>query len=394
MAELVQEHKFRKDNIEEKKRSRSRKIVGLFLVLLIIIAAIILWRYFAGHTYKGYTVVSELALDGTYLSFCNTGTTLTVCNNDGAKAIDADGNILWEAGYQMDNPTLSFSKSVSAIADIGGTQVCVIAENGIPHSYQVRYPIVKLAVAKQGVTAALLDAGTEDYIQMYDINGELRVDINTKTKTDGFPIDIALSEDGTKLVTLYLTFQGDSLISKVTFYNAGEVGKNYQNNIVGQKSYEGVLVNGIHFLGSNTVCVLLENGFSLYQMKEIPTLLCTKEFKERILDIVCAEDAVVVITENSETRIRTMQYYDLSGKVKASWNNLPEYEKAYAAQNEVILFSPQWVQIYRRNKTIKFESGFDRNLEAMLFGGGKRYFLIDTGRVQTIKLSENGGKDK
>lgn len=388
MAELVHKHRLRKDDIDEQKRNRSRFFMGLFLVFVIIIAAIALWVYFTAHTYKGYTVLSELVLDGASYSYKNTENTLMICNNDGAKAIDGEGNVLWEVGYQMDNPELAYCENVAAIADIGGKQVYVVAENGIPHSYQVLYPIVKVTVAKQGVTAVLLDAGTDDYIQLYDIDGALRVDVNTKTKTYGFPVDIALSEDGTKFATLYLTFQGDSIVSKVTFYNVGEVGKNYQGNVVGQKIYDNEMISGVRFLGNNTVCVLQETGFSLFQMKEIPSFLSFHECKDRILDIICADDAVVVISENNDTKIRKMVYYDITGKEKASWDNVSEYETAYVANHEVILFSPQRVEIYRQNKTLKFESTFTRNLEAVLFGGANHYFLIDTGRIQVIKLSE------
>ena len=153
------------------------------------------------------------------------GEKLFVYSNDGAKALDSSGDALWEVSYQLENPDVAYCENMASVADIGGKSVYVVAENGIPYNYEVIYPIIKHEVAKQGVTAVLLDNGTEDFIQLYDINGTLRVDINTKTKIDGIPIDIALSPDGKKLVTLYVTFQGNAMICKATFYNADEVEK-------------------------------------------------------------------------------------------------------------------------------------------------------------------------
>ncbi|MGN0507006.1 MAG: DUF5711 family protein [Lachnospiraceae bacterium] len=391
MAEVSE--KLRREVLEEKRRSRTRKILALLLVLLFIIAAVVSWRYLTAYTYESYTITSELPVNGQFVQYQNTGNALAVLSNDGAKGLSGTGELLWEISYQLDNPVAASCGSVTAIADVGGKNVYVVAENGIPHNYQVLYPIVKLATAGQGVTAVLLNNGTEDYIQLYDMNGTLRVDINTKTKTDGFPIDIALSEDGKKLVTLYLTFDGDAMISKVTFYNAGEVGKNHIGNVVGQKSFgKNVLAAGVRFLNNDTVCILKEDGFSLYRMQETPALLFEQTFEEPLYDIVCSDNCIVVVTENAATKQKTMLRYDANGKKTAVWNEIADYERLVVSEREILLFSPQKVIVYRNNKSEKFVAEFERNLEAMLPAGGNQYFLIDTGRIQTIKLS--GAKEE
>lgn len=383
MAEVSQ--KLRREILEEERRSRTRKILALLLVLFLFAAAAAIWWYVTAHTYRGYAVTSELSATGQYQS---NGSSLVLYHNDGARAISGSGALLWEMSYQMDHPAAASCGNVTAVADIGGQSVYIVAENGIPYNYQVLYPIVKLAVAGQGVTAVLLNHGTEDYIQLYDINGNLSVDINTKTKTDGFPIDIALSEDGKKLVTLYLTFDGDALISKVTFYNAGEVGKNHIGNVVGQKMFEkNTLAYDVAFLNNETVCILREDGFSLYEMKETPRPLGEESF-EGLYDIVCAKDCFVVVTEDVATKQKTMVRYNEKGRKTATWKDIPDYETLVLTKEEIILFSPQKATIYRSNKSEKFLADFGRNLEAMLPAGGNRYFLIDTGGVQTIKLSE------
>lgn len=392
MAEVTQ--KLRREVIEERRRSRVRKVLLLLFAAFIIVMAVMLWNYFTAHTYSGYTVTSEFASAGNLKQYKSTGRNLILVSNDGAKAVSASGELLWEAAYQMDNPSAVFCGNVAAVGDIGGKSVHVIAENGIPSSYEVLYPIVKLAVAEQGVTAVMLDNGTEDYIQLYDIKGGLRVDIKTKTKREGFPADFALSPDGKKLVTLYLTFEGDALISKVTFYNAGEVGKNYIGNVVGQKSFDrNIFVSGVQFLNNEVICILKEDGFVLYQMKERPEFICEQNFEEKLYDMACVENGVVVVTENTQTKKKTMYRFDSSGKKTETWRELPEYETLTVTEEEIILFSPQKVIAYRNNRSEKFAAEFHRNLEAVLPAGGNRYFLIDTGRIQTIKLSENETKD-
>ena len=385
--------------LEEKTKGKLNKkdalrIAQVVLVLVVLIGGLSWIRYVQVRKFKGYEVKSEDTLYSNLVGYKSGGERLFAYSNDGAKALDNTGSVVWEVSYQLDNPEIAYRGDVAAVADIGGKSVYVVAENGIPHNYQVIYPIVKHEVAKQGVTAVLLDNEKEDFIQLYDINGTLRVDINTKTKTDGIPIDIALSDDGKKLITLYVTFQGEAMICKVTFYNADEVGKSYINNIVGQKAIaENVLAYDVGFLNEDTVYVLLENGFLLYRMTETPELICEKILTEPIEEIVCVEDGFYIITEMSDKQ-KAMHFYDSKGKEKEVWKELPEYESVAASKEEVVFFSPQRVTVYRANGSEKFSTAFVQSLEAVFPAGDNRYFLVDTGRVQTIKLTNKKAKEE
>ena len=380
--------------MEEKTKGKLNKkeavrVIRIVLILGVILGGIGVLQYTRVREYKTYEVQAEAALY-TNLSGYRAGTDrLFAYSSDGAKAIGHNGAVIWEASYQLNNPEIAYCKEVAAVADVGGKSVYVVAENGIPHEYQVIYPIVKHEVARQGVTAVLLDNGMEDFIQLYDMNGTLRVDINTKTKIDGIPIDIALSPDGKKLVTLYMTFQGDAMICKTTFYNADEVGKNQINNIVGQKIFaENLLVYDVRFLNDDTVGILTENGFVLYRMTEIPELICEKNIKEPILELLCVDNGIYVIKETADKH-RTLSFYDEKGNEREVLKSLPEYETVSATSEEIVFFSPQKVTVYRSNGSIKFSTAFTRSLEAVFSAGNNRYFLVDTGKVQTIKLSTN-----
>ena len=384
---FLEEYKSKK--VDKKKILR---VVRLVLVLSLIIGGIGWVQYNRSREFTGYETLSETALYSNLAGYKKGNNQLLIFSNDGAKAIDGNGSAKWEISYQLDNPDVVYCENVASVADIGGTSVYVVAENGIPYNYQVIYPIVKHEVASQGVTAVLLDNGMEDFIQLYDINGTLRVDINTKTKIDGIPIDIALSSDGKKLVTLYMTFQGDAMICKATFYNADEVGKNYINNIVGQKIFpENVLAYDVKFINETTLCVLLENGFTLYRMTERPELICEKTLPGEIEEIVCVDGGFYVVQKDTAGQ-KNMTFYNAEGVAKHTWKDIPEYEAITASKEEVVFFSPQRVTVYRVNGSVKFGTSFTQSLEAVYPAGGNRYFLIDMGKVQTIKLSDDKKK--
>ncbi len=372
----------------EQNKKKIFRALRIFLVLFIIIGGIAWFQYDRMKEYKHYEVSSETSFYAGVTEYMAGNGNLFVYSNDGAKALDGTGKATWEIAYQLDNPEIAYCENVAAVADVGGTAVYVVAENGIPHNYEVLYPIIKHEVARQGVTAVLLDNEMEDFIQLYDMNGNLRVDINTKTKTDGIPIDIALSPDGKKLVTLYVTFQGEAMICKATFYNADEVGKNYINNIVGQKAFaENCLAYDVRFLNEDTVCILLENGFALYRMTEVPELICEKTLTEDIVEFVCVDSGFYLIKEAAKQR--TMSFYNQKGEIKQTWSEIPEYESVAATSEEVVFFSPQRVTVYRVNGSMKFSTAFTQSLENVFPADSNRYFLVDSGKVQTIKLTNN-----
>ncbi len=379
---------FLEENKGEKRNKKSIiRAVRILLILALIIGGIVWVQYARGREYKGYETVSEVPMYSNQVGYKMGNGQMLMYSNDGAKAVNGAGKLQWEISYQLDNPEITWCGNVASVADIGGTSIYVVAENGIPYNYQVIYPIVKHEVAGQGVTAVLLDNDTEDFIQLYDIDGTLRVDINTKTKTDGIPVDIALSPDGKKLVTLYITFQGDAMMCKTTFYNADEVGKNYINNIVGQKTFaENVLAYDICFLNDTTLCVLLENGFALYRMTEVPELVCEKTLPNDIVEFVCVDGGFYVVQEDAAKQ-RSMSFYNEKGEIKQNWKEIPEYEAVTATKEEVVFFSPQRVTVYRVNGTMKFDTSFTQSLEAVIPAGNNQYFLMDMGKLQTIKLS-------
>lgn len=384
--------------VVEHKQMNKKKIgiiIGCVVAALALIAGIVLIGTY-NRVYHGYRVVAQAELYRNLVGYEPGNGVLLQYSNDGAKAILPDGTADWELSYHLDNPAVAYSGEVASVADIGGKTVYIVAENGIPYNYEVLYPIVKHDVANQGVTAVLLDNGTEDFIRLYDIEGNLRVDINTKTKHDGIPVDIALSSDGKRLVTLYLTFDGSAITSKVTFYNAGEVGKNHVGNIVGQKTFEeNLLVYDVDFLDEDYVYILHENGFVVYYMQETPKLVCDQVISGEVLDMAVTSKGIYCMEEN-EAGQKQFCYYeiqksifsnDISAKRKV-WSFVPEYEELVATEEEVVFFSPQSVSVYRTNGSLIYEGTLMHSYEAMFPLGEKQYFLVDTQKIESIKLTK------
>ena len=86
---------------------------------------------------------------------------------------------------------------------------------------------------------------------------------------------------------------------------------------------ENILAYDVCFLNEDTVCVLLEDGFFLYRMTEVPELICEKQPEEPIVDLLCVDSGVYVITETAEKK-RALSFYDEKGNQKNILNELPK----------------------------------------------------------------------
>ena len=284
----------------------------LIIGALIVFGTIVLFRV-RQRNYGRYDSLSygtEVLLSDLAEISCNDGR-LFVTTVNGCRGYDSDCGLVMDVAFELDHPTVVNCGGYTAIADIGGNKVYMIEPNGIPHNYKTDCPIVRLCVASDGTTAVLLDNGKQDMIRIYSPEGELRVDIGTRTSVDGFPVDIALSEDGKKLATLYLSFEGDDIMSKVTFYNTGDVGKNFIENIVGQKIYAREMAYSVDFMGNDHVVAVFCNGFSLFSMEEIPCVMLDERREEKLLDVEVCDECIALMAEEPSGNVLT--FYNTKG---------------------------------------------------------------------------------
>ena len=114
--------------------------------------------------------------------------------------------------------------------------------------------------------------------------------------------------------------------------------------------------------------------------------------KNEILDVSVTNNGIYIIERTQNGKVMLCCYGIKSGMFGGLtgtqvWNDIPEYERMQATEDEVIFFSPQSITVYRKNQSLKYEGDFDRALEAVFPAGKNRYFLVDTGKIQLVKLT-------
>lgn len=381
---------------ENAKKWHKRKIRILFLLLgAVIIFAVVfsIWMYYTKE-YNSYQVLNLVERSDT------SATNYTVYNSklmkysrDGAVGYNAQLDMEWSGSYNFASPMVDVSDEYVALADAGGNEIYVFDGTGSPIEIDVLYPISLVRVASQGVVAVAMSNDNSDLIQIYDSNNnnELLVEFKTNVSEDGYPVDMALSSDGKKLVTTYLNVTAGTPTSKVTFYNLGEVGKNYSNNIVAAKTYEKEIISKIEFFGNDVVCAFGEQGFNLYSMRQMVEDVESKTFKKTIKSVFLTEEYFGFVFEpQNDNGDFIVEMYDVNGNAKMSENIDFTYDTVYMVGEEIIFMADQECHILRTNGTQKFQCVFDTPISYIMpVSGFNKYILVDDNSISSIKIMED-----
>ena len=242
----------RKKLSEKKTRHINRKrLVRLLIVLLLCAAAIfLLVRLLMRRNYRTADLISDSEQSGgSAVSYLHLGGRILRFSQNGAAMLEGSGKELWNLSYQYAKPKAKLQGNYGAIADIGGTGACIFGRDGISGQIMTNSPILNLAVSEKGTTVLVLEEGMTSRIQFYDRNGKaLDISATLEMAISGFPLDVALSPDGTGLIVSTGAYLSGALGTQMVFYNFA-VGKGEMNRLVGYFTYDNVLFPEVRYMG-------------------------------------------------------------------------------------------------------------------------------------------------
>ncbi len=100
----------------------------------------------------------------------------------------------------MQNPHIKVCGEWAAVGDVNGDTIYMFGVQGMVGSVDTSLSISQIEVAKQGIVAAVLEDTTANYINLYNTDGSKIYTVKTTLAGDGYPLDISISEDATKLI--------------------------------------------------------------------------------------------------------------------------------------------------------------------------------------------------
>ena len=363
-------------------------VVGIFMAITVFV---ILFHYYNNRFFKSYEVEKEIKRsDSNTVSYLPYNGNLLKYSKDGASAIDMDGTILWNGGYQMESPAVDICGEYVVVYNIGGKELYVYNGEDSGTKVETSLPIVKANIADQGVVAVLLEDTESNTIHLYNPYSSttpLLVEIPTNIAGNGYPVDFDLSNDGNSLVTAYLNVINGSVSNQVSFYNFTEVGQD-KNRLVGAKTFGETMVTKVQFTGDDEVAIFTQNGFCIFQDMKQPEEKVSKTFEQEISSVLVDEGSVGVILDQKKEKSKELKLYENSGREVLSYPVRYDYEKVELYGDEIIFSTARKCVVLRCNGREKFNSALNYSYSYIYPAEGRnRYVFIDDNNVQVIKLT-------
>lgn len=380
------------DNYELRLSRHKRNIVKKTVITVVAIAAAVtaVGFYIEKRSYHNYKVVqSSEQEDVVSTSYIEMDGDILRYSPDGVSLVSDKMSTLWSETYQMQNPVADVNGTRAVIADKDGTTLEIYDKSGKTGSVTTSYSIIKARVSKSGLVAAILDGGDDTWIDFYSTDGSLIAENQTKIDDPGYPLDIAVSEDGVVMMVTYQFVDGSDTTSYVAFYNFGDVGQNEDDRIVSGYKYEGVVVPQIQYLSNNRSIALKDNGFTIYQGSQIPKEVKTIETDKEIVSTFYDDDMVGLVFKNdSKDKQYIMEVYNTAdGKLKFKEDfNIP-YTTIKLSSGNILMYNSSQMCVMNSRGVQKYLGSVDGTIKDFFKIGMNRYLLVLDSGVDVIKLS-------
>lgn len=369
------------------RRETAKKII--LSAALVIGAVLLVTIYIQKRSYHDYKILQTseqedivstkyTEMDGKILRY----------SPDGVSLVNKKLEAVWAESYQMQNPIADVCGSRAVIADRDGTSMIFLDKSGMTGSVTTSYAIVKAKVSRSGLVAAILDGGDNTWINFYSTDGSLIAENQTKIDDPGYPMDVAISNDGVIMMVTYQFVDGGETTSYVAFYNFGDVGQNEDDRIVSGYTYDGIVIPQIQYLENGRCIALREDGFTLYSGKQIPKEIKTVNVEKEIVSTFFDDDCIGLVFKNdSKDKLYTMEVYSASGKLNFRRDfNIP-YTTIKMSGGKILMYNSSQICVIDKNGVEKYMGTVDGTINDFFKIGWNRYLLVlDTG-VNVVKFS-------
>ena len=374
------------------KNSHRRRISGrgkkAITVVAVIAAVCLVFLYVEKRSYHSYKVLNTseqedvvstqyVEMDGDILRY----------SPDGVSVVDSSMNTVWNETYTMQNPIADVNGSRAVIADSEGTSLYICDKKGVTGTVTTSYSIVKVRIAANGMVAAILDNDENTWINFYNSDGSLVAENLTKIDDPGYPMDVAVSDNGVMMVTFQYV-DGSKTTSYVAFYNYGDVGQNEDDRIVSGYTYENVVIPQVECISESQYIALRDDGFSTYQGNQIPKEIKTINVKQEIVSTFFDDQRIgLVFKNNSKDSEYTMEVYSMNGQLKFRKNFNVAYSTIKMSDGNIIMYNSSQICVMNSRGVQKYMGSVDGTIRDFFKIGWNKYLMVMDNGVSTIKFS-------
>ena len=348
------------EKIKKHRRMLRNRWVIFGLVVAVLVAAGSLYLNF--HVSRSYSVLSsEKRTDINGTKYERFGNNLLKYSPDGVSCLSDEGNTLWSRTFSIQSPLLDICDTTAVIGEEDGTQVYIYNSDGQIGQFQTLLPIEKIRVAKQGVVAVILEDTNSVWINFYDSEGELIAENRTSLEESGYPLDIALSPDGMKMMVSFLKTTDGNVETNVSFYNFDSIGQANVNNLVNTVTHENIAV---------------------------PEESANVTFEEEILSVFYDDEHLGFVFQSDEEEHKyLLRVYNMNGRRTAQKCFDFDYKEIGMDEGKILMIQEGAMAVFTAGGRLRAEIKYEKPIENVLaMDGFAKYMILTQESMDKIRL--------
>lgn len=370
---------------ERRMKRRKRTAVRLGISVVVVVG---IYLFITLQTYTKVRISDSFAVgEASSSSYVEFESGFLKYSRDGVSYLNQKGEEEWNQSYQIKKPTVVVGNSAALVYDQGGNAIEVITKDGIKGEMETNMPIEHAAVSSQGIVGAILKNSESAMVMCYDAKGNVLVEHKSSISGTGYPVNVAMSNDGNTMEVLYLYTQDGKITSKILYYNFGNAGEEKTDHIVSEKEYDNTIMASAFFMDANISVAVGDNLLAIYSGTESPKESTTIKIDGEIKNIFHNSKYIGLIVKNKNASEYELQLYNTSGKKVLSRSIADTYDKAKISKGQIILYDGKKCSIYKINGIHRFEGSMDDDiLEILPVSGVNRYVVMTADGLDLVRL--------
>ena len=370
---------------------RHRRAVYLraaLIVVVLMLAAVIAFHIYNKRSYDSYEVVKTEASADNISNYRYVKGKILRYSADGASLLKSDLSAVWNVSYNMTQPCVAQFDKTILIYDRRGSDVYVYDNEGKLGSFATEMPILYACCSKAGNVACALENGDGMEIAYYSSGGSLIAAVSASAVETGYPVAMALSGNGKKLIVSYITAANGAVSTNLVFYNFQNADRGGKDKIVANINYSGIVIPDIVFVDDDIAAVYRDNGISFYNVSGKPSQTASVDVDDEIVSAFTGERFAGLIFKNkNQIQPYRMEIYTENGKLVSKTDMEIVYDRISLCGNEVLLSNSSELAVYTKKGVCRYFGSIDEgNLSDVQKLGRNSYLLVTDMSTNVIEL--------
>ena len=377
-----------KEKILRHKRQRiQREVLLVMMIMYILTIGVLLWMFLGYRHADLHRIASVSAEDGT--AYANVNGNVVQYGGSGAVCINSKGETLWTVSYEMQQPIVSVSGNVIAIANRNGCYVYVMNPDGLMGTIHTMLPIQNIASAENGEVAVVMSDSRTTWVRLYTAKGKEIAYLVRTMAENGYPIAAAISPDGETLCLSSVQMSSTSVKSNVSFYNFGRAGSKVPDHLVDYSDFIDETIPYVRYLDDSTCVGVSDKRLILFKSTFLHRFGSTNiMFSENLQGVFSSDNFTGLLFTNTSGKSQyRLDIYNRNGKRVGDIHFSMQFTHLAIAGDKVYINNEHECQIYSMNGQCLYDGSFGSSIRALIPGATLNDLMVVTaGEIDSVRL--------